>query len=423
VTDRAPATSPEWQRTHPDLAVYLPQADQGPDAENQHFLVTATPRGTWIAVWTQASVENDPDQGVVVSRSTDRGHTWSPPYRLGGQVDGNGQRASWGFPFVVAETGRIYCFYNRNVGVTDAREDTTGVLRFRTSHDDGVTWSEATFDLPIGDADIDHPDPAQPKNWIVYQMPTRLPGGEVIAGFTRWSSRAYNPGPGLFRTDAEVFFLRFDNILTEPDPARLRVTTLPDGRRGLRVPRRDLPAVSVAQEPTVQGLSDGRLICVMRTLNGMVYFALSADRGHTWDEPRPLLDAPGGRPLRNPIAPCPLYRLRDGRFLLVFYSNDGTAHGGTGPGDYQRNRYPAYITVGREGTGDQACPLRFGPPKLFATSDGVPAGPIGRTEVATYCSLLEDGGERVLFYPDRKHFLLGRYLTDAWLAECDPSRR
>jgi hypothetical protein len=412
-----PCYTDEWQRTRPELVIYLPRAATGPDAENQHFLAMSTPRGTWIATWTQASVENHPDQCVVVSRSTDRGRTWSAPVRLDGQRNGDGRRASWGWPFVVPETGRVYVFYNKNIGITDAREDTTGVLRCRYSDDDGLTWSAQTHDLPIAHAAIDHPDPAQPRNWIVYQKPTVTSWGDVIAGFTRWSSRAYNPERDLFKTDAEVFFLRFDNILTERDPAKLQVTTLPRAAHGIRVPRLDMPSVSVAQEPTVCELSDGRLICVMRTLNGMVYHSLSSDRGETWTQARPLCYAPGGQPVLNPIAPCPLYRLRDGRYLLVFYNNDGTANGGTGPGDYKRNRYPAYITVGREVPGEWEQPLRFGPPRLFATSDGVPAGPIGRTEVATYCSVLEDGPDRYLFYPDRKHFLLARRVTDEWLAE------
>ena len=35
-------------------------------------------------------------------------------------------------------------------------------------------------------------------------------------------------------------------------------------------------------------------------------------------------------------------------------------------------------------------------------------------------SLKLTGRERLLFYPDRKHYLLARRLTDAWLADCDP---
>jgi hypothetical protein len=38
-------------------------------------------------------------------------------------------------------------------------------------------------------------------------------------------------------------------------------------------------------------------------------------------------------------------------------------------------------------------------------------------EIATYTSLTEWRGRRTLWYPDRKHFLLGKYLTDALHAD------
>jgi hypothetical protein len=116
-----------------------------------------------------------------------------------------------------------------------------------------------------------------------------------------------------------------------------------------------------------------------------------------------------------------MYDLGDGRYLLLFYNNDGTANGGKGPSDYTKNRFPAYITIGRE-TGDAQQPLRFGKPKMLCTSNGVRLGPSGRTEVATYPSLLQENGLRVLFYPDRKHFLLGKYISDEWLRDCDPDQ-
>lgn len=408
----------EWQRTWPDLRVYIPRDELGSDAENQHFLVVRTNSGAYLAVWTMATRENAPDQRVVVSRSIDNGLTWTEPVTIDGQTDGDGRRASWGFPFVVPGTGRVYVFYNKNIGVTDSREDTTGVLRFRFSDDDGLTWSSTTFDLPIGDAAIDHPDPSQPKNWIVFQIPVVL-GNDVVTGFTRWASRKYDPTPDLFKQNSEIFFLRFDNILTESDPARLKVTTLPGSGHGLRVERNDLPGVSVVQEPTLVQLADGRWLCAMRTLNGSISIAVSGDRGRTWSDTYPLRNGPGGDVMRNPIAPCPLYDLGDGRYLLLFYNNDGSANGGQHPADYKKNRYPAYVAIGRE-TGDRDQPLRFGTPRLFATSNGVALGPYSRTEVATYPSLLQADGVRILFYPDRKHFLLGRYLTDEWLAGCDP---
>jgi len=414
----------EWRRSSPDFKVYVPAATEGRDATNQHFNVVSTPTGTFLAFWTQGSWENAPDQRIVVSRSTDRGGTWSEPVEVDGPQPsdpvGTGL-ASWEFPIVASHAlphgdTCIYCVYNKNVGINDAREGDTGVLRCRYSDDDGLTWSEKTHDYPIEPCAISHPDPSVPPVWIVYQVPFVTPEGHVLAGFTHWASNAVDPGKGMFDRHSEIRFLRFENILTEPDPERMRVTTWPKGPHGLRAPHPQRPGISVAQEPTVQAFSDGRLICVMRTLTGRIYFALSEDDGRSWDEPRPLCYEPGGEEMLNPIAPCPLYRLSDDRYLLVFYKNDGTANGGRGPTDVKRNRTPAWFTVGEEIPGHPTQPIRFRRPKILVSNDRVPAGPRGQTGIATYCSFFEYGGKRYFWYPDRKHFLLGKLITDEMLA-------
>lgn len=436
--------SDEWKRTSPDLAVYLPKEENGFDSVNQHFLVTRTAGGAWLAIWTRGADEGEPNQCVVSSRSTNRGRTWSKPVIVDGSesaanaavrapdrrtgtwatapVDTDQDRrhagiASWGFPIAAPALGRIYCFYTKNEGVAEYRYDLCGVLRGRWSEDDGVTWSRETVDLPMRRTAIDHPDPAFPINWIVFQIPYLTSRQDVIGPFTRWPSRQV-AGP----TGAECWFLRFDNILTEPVPARLTTTTLPDGCRGLRVPTYDDPRLSFAEEPALVELADGRLYTVMRTAAGYLAYSVSADAGHHWTTPAPLYRDADGDLMLNPVVPAPLYKLRDGRFLLLFYNNNGDANGGRFPCGYdcwRTNRRPAFCSVGVE-TGTQHQPLRFGTPKLFADNAGHAIGPGGRTDVATYPSLLEDGGERILFYPDRKHFLLGKYLNDDWLEDCSP---
>jgi len=53
----------------------------------------------------------------------------------------------------------------------------------------------------------------------------------------------------------------------------------------------------------------------------------------------------------------------------------------------------------------------------------VPIGPKGTAEIATYPSLTDYKGRRVLWYPDRKYYLLGKYVTDEWLGlEGDAAR-
>lgn len=418
----------EWMRTHPDIVVYIPQVSAGQDETNQHFNVIATESGAFLATWTSATREADPNQRVLCSRSTDRGRTWSPPQVIDGATPhdppGVGM-ASW--QFLIEARGvlpgggsRTWCFYNKNVGIDDARAADTGVMRCRWSDDEGVTWSSETRDYKIEPNAISSPDPNVPPTWIVYQNPSTTPERAVLAGFTRWASNAVDPGVGMLERHSEVCFLRFENILREADPDRLVVTTWPKSPHGLQAASPLREGVSVAQEPTVQPFSDGRLITVFRTLTGKLYFALSDDDGRTWDEPRPLRYEPGGEPVLNPCAPAPLYKLSDGRFLLLYYNNDGSGHGGAGPTDAANVRNPAWIAIGREIPGETEQPIRFGRPRIFADTGWVAVPGTSRTQVATYSSLVEDRGERIIFYPDRKHYLLGKRLSDEWLAQCDP---
>lgn len=426
----SPNQQPEHEclRTRPDFVVYVPQPRQDKDETNQHFNVIATPGGALLATWTTATSEGDPDQRVIFSRSADRGRTWTEPQTLDGaqphDPPGTGM-ASW--QFLITARGvlpgggsRIWCFYNKNIGIDDARAADTGLLRARYSDDDGLTWSEKTYDYPIEPNAISNPDPKVPHTWIVYQNPTPTADGAIIAGFTRWASNAVDPGIGMLERQSEVCFLRFENILAEPDPEKLVVTTWPRSEHGLEVESPMRPGRSMAQEPTAPALSDGRLFCVFRTLTGRAWFALSGDHGRTWDKPRPLRFKPGGDYVLNPCAPCPLYTLNDGRFLLLFYNNDGSGHGGHGPIDPVNVRNPAWVTVGREIPGEPDQPIRFGRPKIVADTNWVGLPHSGRTQVCTYSSLVEYDGERILFYPDRKHYLLGKRLPDEWLADCDP---
>lgn len=404
-----PLTACSHLASNPDFVVYVPHKADHSDGTNQHFLVTPIANGDFLAFWTQATHENDPDQHVAMSRSRDRGRSWSSPIVLAGDPVGkSGRIASWQFPVVVPSTGRIYLFWNQNIGIVDAREDTTGALAYRWSDDHGHTWSEPR-ELTIGKSAISNPEPGSPENWVVYQCPITTSRGEVIVGFTRWASTKVQKEGGLFERDSELWFLRFDNILSESDPTKLTVTTLPDGEHGPRVPMPKQPEISIAQEPTIQELSDGRFITIMRTRTGFIYFALSSDRGHTWDTPRPLRFAPDGPPVLQPLASCPLYKLADGRFILIFHNNDGSANGGKGPTDSRRVRRPVWLAVGREiAHGDH--PIVFSKPRLLADNGGATVGPSDHTQIGTYPSLFEFEGKIYFWYPDRKHYLLGKII-------------
>ena len=161
-----------------------------------------------------------------------------------------------------------------------------------------------------------------------------------------------------------------------------------EGGAWIRVPKPGDPEHSIAQEPSIQNLPDGRMICLLRTLTGYAWWSVSEDAGESWSEAEVLRFASDGRPVPHPISPCPLYRLSDGRYLLIFHNNVGTAHGGEGPHDSKRNRRPRGSALGRCGL-DGGQPLAFSEPRVLTDNDGVELPPEGHTQVATYGSLFE----------------------------------
>jgi len=107
---------------------------------------------------------------------------------------------------------------------------------------------------------------------------------------------------------------------------------------------------------------------------------------------------------------------------LLFHNNNGHR----GPYNQRKKKWkknylnflrnPAFLAVG-EFRPDAHQPIGFSRPKQFLDTQGIPIGPKGTAEIATYTSLTEWRGQRILWYPDRKYFLLGKQITDDWLAD------
>lgn len=407
----APPNSPSGipKPAKSDFVLYIPHLADGSDTCNQHVTVLPLPTGEFLATWTMGSLEGGNDQHIVISRSVDGCKTWSEPEYFAGPKD-DGFIASWSFPFMVPHTGRIYMFYNKHRGIVDFHHQWTGQLWFRYSDDFGYTWSKAYTHLRIERNSYSHSHPEMDPNWIAYQPPIITSAGDVMVGFTHVATKALEKEN---YSSSEVRFLRFDNILTEQDAAKLKVTTLPaNGADGLRIEDPRFPGMSLLQEATIQNLSDGRLFSVMRSATGFVIYSISEDNGATWSKPEPLRYFNGGDKVRHPIIPCPLYKLRDNRFILVFHNNCGDANHGRHVSDWCRNRRPVYLAIGRELPHAQGQPIIFKKPVLLADNDRIPISRKQLTEIGTYTSLFELGDKVYFFFPDRKHFLLGKILSD-----------
>ncbi|HJN14068.1 MAG TPA: sialidase family protein, partial [Armatimonadota bacterium] len=384
--------------------------------DNQHFIVFPLPSGEFFALWTTAFSESHPNQHIVFSKSADEGVTWSEPVTIAGpterEQDGRTVyegMASWAFPIYVPEKNRIYVFYSKNIGVADPNRGHTGEMRFIYTEDDGGTWSDE-FTVPMRRTAIMAPDPSVPPNWIIWQRPVEL-DGEIIGCGTIWSSGQLAKERPDALGGSECWFWRFDGIMTEDDPSKISVTMLPDGDHGIRMTQAQGSKTSTAEEPTIVRLSDGRWFSVFRTFTGCVGYSISEDRGHSWSEAQRLRYRDGGDHVLQPTASCPLYALDDGRFLLTFHNNDGTANGGKDPWDWKHNRTPAFLSIGTENL-DAEQPIWFTPPIMLLDNEALPWGPVNRVSVAVYTSFFELAGKRWYWYPDRKHFLLGEFITD-----------
>ncbi|MFA6631501.1 MAG: sialidase family protein [Kiritimatiellia bacterium] len=409
--------------TRPDFVVFVPEVTDSAvnDTGNEHFLVFDGPDGSLMAVWTQSSAESQPDQHQAFARSDDDGKTWSKPRIIAGpKKPGDGHIASWGYP-LVTRSGRIYILYSQHIGKTDQFFHHTGWLHGIFSDDNGATWS-APQNVPMRRSMRDNPDPAMPPNVLCWQKPLRLgKDGRYLAGVTRWTSFAVTPNPtkSWMSADARVEFMRFENIDENPEPKDIRITWFAFNEQALSVPYPGHPAISACQEPSLVKLPDGRLFCVMRTCSGSPCWSVSADQGETWTVPRPLLRRDGGAPLLHPLSPCPMYDVGgneagSGHYALFIHNHDGHYMGYT-PEDSSYHRRPIHLVRGTFKAGaDQ--PVWFDEPQFFFDHDGVSLGKPGtrgRLDLALYASFTVRGGVPVLWYPERKFFLLGKSIPNA----------
>jgi len=356
--------------------------------KNESSCVVILLDGTWFVTWSQGSSEGAIDEQIVGALSRDVGKTWSAPRRIVGSTPD--YRRSYGCPFVVPATGRVYLFLHegrRHGGnmASNSPEIDAGNFGFMYSDDNTATWSEVqSFRLPDRDISM-FPDRIHGH---LNHPPQLMPNNQVVLPFSQYSR------PGSMRRDwqlvaGETAVLRCDNLLSESDPTKLRFTQLPKGPRGIRadlVRHIDNPAVKQlakffagypdalafnSQELTVVPLSDGRWVGACRTYLGSPGYTVSSDEGHTWSPVERLRYRPDGPFIDHPHTMCPLARMPDGRFILLFTNNDGTKNGAEHVWDGGcRTRNPQWFAIGREISGEtRNGGLVFGEPRILASAD------------------------------------------------------
>ncbi|HUT23587.1 MAG TPA: exo-alpha-sialidase [Sumerlaeia bacterium] len=316
----------------PILAL-APSAAAGPeeDARNIHAgleipsenyvdqpYAVVTKDGNWLCVMTTGpGIESHKGQHVVATISGDKGRTWSPLIDI---EPSEGLMASWVMPLIVP-SGRVYAFYNYNGdGVDKPIPSVLGWYCCKRSDDNGRTWSEKRWRLPIRVTKVDRENEWQGKAQMFWGIGKPVVvGSSVFLAFTKCGKYVVDKSEG--------WFFRSDNILTEDDPDRIQWQLLPDGDVGLRAPEHG----DIQSEENLVHLSNGDLYCMYRTVMGYPCHAYSRDGAHTWSRPEAATYTPGGRPFKHPRA-CPrIWRTRNGNFLFWFHNHGGKDYSGRNP--------------------------------------------------------------------------------------------
>lgn len=317
---------------------------------DQPFIVV-NEDGSWLCVVTTGpGEEGAPGQHVAALVSEDLGQSWGKPVAL---EDPTGPESSYAAP-LKTPSGRVYVFYNYNrdnlreviadppYNVT-RRVDTQGAYVYRYSDDGGRTWSKERYEIPVRAFELDRANPYGGEVRFFWSTAMLFIYEGVVY---QWLYKVGRFGAG-FLAQTEGVLLASDNLLSEPDPAKHRWQTLPEGEVGVRI-----PGQLVNEEHSTVVLSDGTFYTVFRTAHGLAANAISRDRGRTWQVDW-LRYGPGQRVVKHPRAANFVWKCGNGKYVYWFHN-----HGGAGvfdglPADVPyEGRNPAWACGGveRDGT-------------------------------------------------------------------------
>ncbi|WP_395751917.1 exo-alpha-sialidase [Prosthecobacter sp.] len=251
---------------------------------------TLTPKGDFLLMFPEgdhyAKSKGEKINSMMACRSSDHGKTWSKP-----AVAYDIPYGQHGFiPLIPRGTQRIYAFGTQPVPgkwTWENGQRENAPIGWRTSDDDGHTWSEVNLISPVNDPDF--------KGMSVMRM-TETDAGTWLLGshLADWSVKPFTTQQYLLRSE------------DQGKTWALLPGARPKGWTAEGFNRMD--------EGRPLSLGGGRVLFMSRTPQGHLFTAWSKDDGKTWTQPAPSI-------LVHPDAPPMLFPLSDGKTLVAFHHN------------------------------------------------------------------------------------------------------
>ncbi len=257
-----------------------PEYDDRVRVGNMIIGIERTPGGRLWACWVGNG--DSPNGFFMLATSDDGGASWSKPRVVIDPTDPPGapQRRSLVGNLWTDPKGRLWCFFDQSLGYFDGR---AGDWFIRCDNPDAVepTWTE-----PVRFAD-----------GCTLNKPTVPSNGDWLLPVSLWTRDRIGPA-ALKDAHRDLDGIRMANVFASTDEGQTWTR-----RGGVAFPGTDF------DEHMLVELKDGRLWMLARTKDG-ISEAFSADRGVTWETPRPSS-------IQNVSARFFLRRLASGNLLLV----------------------------------------------------------------------------------------------------------